>query len=148
MEYKPPALHHDPAIATTCVPHLFIYDILASYAKKPELYLAIYGCEIYCESNDKYVTRNGTYDHDELNLGLYMPIECIKLRLIEKEYKRRWYTISLDIKAIAPVNKSRYCLAMNNSNKVFLDRNRDVMDYMFRVLPQPIAEELFHYVFW
>jgi hypothetical protein len=34
------------------------------------------------------------------------------------------------------------------ATREFIDTNRAIMEYMWRELPQPIAEELIHFFFW
>jgi hypothetical protein len=87
-----------------------------------------------------YVGIFDVKSHKDIGLELYMPMDCIMLRLIERDYDRRWYTIQLN--TLRTENDSY------EATREFIDTNRAIMEYMWRELPQPIAEELIHFFFW
>jgi hypothetical protein len=93
-----------------------------------------------------YVCDGQPYTFDDFGMDIFMSVGCIRLRLIEKRYKQRWYTISSSQIDPGGMHERGYEDIMGI--KYMINVNRDVMDYMWRVLPQPIAEEVCVYFFW
>jgi hypothetical protein len=130
-EYEPPATTHPilPILFVRACAHSLSLGVIISNGGR------VYGFEKHA-----YVVGLEKKSHKDIGLELYMPMDCIMLRLIERDNDRRWYTI--------PLNTPRTGDNTYEAIREFLITNRALMECMWHELPQPIAEELIHFFFW
>jgi hypothetical protein len=142
MERKPPAIVNDVIVLS-----MGVYRGADNSGRSLRfLHPALPTGTIQYAGYDMYICGNRFYLPDDLGLGMFMPIGCIVLRLLEKIYNRRWYTILPERKDFMWAHYDQN--EMQSAVTEYLRDNIYIMKYMWRVLPQPIAEEICEYFFW